>query len=58
MVTLIDSPDDGGYYLEKTVLPMSLGYQFMRTYHSKIYSSKFSARADLKLNKINWEEID
>ena len=55
MITLVDSPDDGGYYLEKAVLPDD---QPMRTYHSKIYPSKSSARADLKSNIINWEETD
>lgn len=55
LIDLIYSPDDNGYYFEKSILPYPSGEI---VYHSeKIYTSEYAALLDLKFKSVKWEKI-
>ena len=53
-IDVIYSPDDRGYYLEKSVIPDN---EMMRVYHSDIYADKSSIIQAYKKSRINWTEV-
>lgn len=49
-VELVDSPDDGGWYLVKTDFCKRVGMT-----SAKIYKSESAARDAFRQNKVKWE---